>query len=111
MLEACQIAAKLPEGCWVRVAFFERFGELLPLWIDVNLARLRHRRRNSPASLQELSAVEKLLRDLPEGASLLRPYQDYLVELCAHEAERDPTRAEIMQSLLALTLRRGDARG
>ena len=54
--------------------------------------------------------MQTILCRLPEGHELAEPYQDYLAELCADCGERDPARAEILKSVLSLSLKRGSKR-
>jgi hypothetical protein len=106
LLEAAQVSATLPEGNWVRACFLERLGQVLPVWLDPLALWLEQNDRMPEAQLRDVAALDRLLRSVPEGPRLLHPYHNYLAELCAHTAERDPPRSEIVQSLLALALKR-----
>jgi hypothetical protein len=108
MLGAVQAASRLPAGSWVRADFLERFGQMLPIWLDP--IEVWQRAAMSSEELASLASVNELLRRLPEGPQLAAPYQDYLAELSAHAEGYDRPRSEILQSLLALTLKRGSKR-
>jgi hypothetical protein len=110
MLDATQLAADLPVGSWVWAGFLERFRGMLPVWLDPPNLWLAEGRRMSPDQLRELTRVRELLCRLPEGRAIVEPYWDYLNELCDAVRKRDPSHWEILQDLLALSLKRGSKR-
>jgi hypothetical protein len=110
LVQAAQAAAGLPIGTWVRNAFLERLGQMLPVWTDSAQLWFDDSDRMPQDQLKELAKVAELLRGVPEGPRLLRPYEDYLADLYSDLRERDPPRGEILERLLALTLKRGSKR-
>ncbi len=107
MLEATQIAAKLPAGSWIRACFLSRLGQTLPIWLDSWGLWLDPGHPMPEDQLRELASLEELLRQLPEAQEILKPHQDYLEKLCADTQERDPPRHAILESLAVLALKRG----
>jgi hypothetical protein len=110
MLQAAQAASHLPAGCRVRSDFLSRFGQMLPVWLDPIRMWYQADHGMSEEELKALASVTDVLRQAPEGAELLSPYQDYLFDLNVHAEGRDPPRSELLQALLAVTLKRGSRR-
>jgi hypothetical protein len=107
MLETTRLASDLPTGSWVRASFLGRFRELLPVWMDSLELWLEQGDRMPEGQLRELAGLRDLLCRLPEGREFVRAYQDYLAKLCEYTRERDPARSEILEDLLALSLKAG----
>jgi hypothetical protein len=105
LLHAALIAVALPATSWVRSRFLRRVEGLIPLWVDSADIWALQKDRMSAEQLRDLTRLRELLRKLPQGAEILDAHRDYLEAMCDYTRERDPPRHELLQDLLALTLK------
>jgi hypothetical protein len=110
LLEAAQLAARLPAGSWVRAGFVRGLRQMLPVWADPIELWFSKDGRMTESQLRELSELHDLLRALPEACEVLEPYEEYLAELIDHVCDRDPRRCALLEGLLAVGLKRGSKR-